>query len=58
LTFAEELRLGHNYIGAEDMLLALLDTEDADGPLHRLGVNKSRVEADLAATLAAITSQA
>ena len=40
------------------MLLALLDTQDADGPLHRLGVDKSRVEADLAATLAAITSQA
>lgn len=57
-TFAEALRLGHNYIGTEHMLLALLDTEDADGPLHRLGVDKSRAEADLAGMLAAITSQA
>ena len=57
-TFAEALRLGHNYIGTEHMLLALLDTEDADGPLHRLGVDKSRAEADLAGMLASITSQA
>ncbi len=57
-TFAETIRLGHNYIGTEHMLLALLDTEDADGPLHRLGVDKTRAEADLAGMLAAITSQA
>ena len=57
-TFATALRLGHNYIGTEHMLLALLDTEDADGPLHRLGVDKNRAEADLAGMLAAITPQA
>ncbi|HEY5151184.1 MAG TPA: Clp protease N-terminal domain-containing protein [Mycobacterium sp.] len=57
-TFAESLRLGHNYIGTEHMLLALLETEDADGPLHRLSVDKNRTEADLAGMLAAITSQA
>jgi len=57
-TFAQALRLGHNYIGTEHILLALLDTEDADGTLHRLGVDKNRAEADLAGMLAAITSQA
>jgi Clp amino terminal domain, pathogenicity island component len=50
-TFAEALRLGDNYIGSEHMLLALLDTEGPDGPLHRLGVDKNRVEADLGAML-------
>ena len=47
LTFREALRLGHNYIGTEHILLALLESEDADGPLHRLGVDKSRLEAEL-----------
>lgn len=58
LTLAEALRLGRNYIGTEHMLLALLDTEDADGPLHRLGVDKNRVESDLGRMLAAVSSQA
>jgi len=57
-TFGEAVRLGHNYIGTEHMLLALLETEDAEGPLHRLGVDKSRVEADLNQMLASITTQA
>ena len=57
-TFGEAVRLGHNYIGTEHMLLALLETEDAEGPLHRLGVDKSRVEADLIQMLASITTQA
>jgi hypothetical protein len=56
-TFAQSVRLGHNYIGAEHMLLALLDTEDADGPLHRLGVDKNRTEADINRMLPAITLQ-
>lgn len=33
------------------MLLALLETEDEDGTLHRLGVDKSRTERDITATL-------
>lgn len=41
-TFRQAVRLGHNYIGTEHMLLALLETEDGDGTLHRLGVDKSR----------------
>ena len=47
LTFREALRLGHNYIGTEHILLALLECEDADGPLHRAGVDKDRAEANL-----------
>lgn len=47
LTFRQALRLGHNYIGTEHLVLALLEEEDGDGPLHRLGVDKDRFEADL-----------
>ncbi|EHB50257.1 Clp domain protein [Mycolicibacterium rhodesiae JS60] len=56
LTFREALRLGHNYIGTEHMLLALMEAEDADGTLHRLGFDKARAETDIAQTLAAITA--
>jgi ATP-dependent Clp protease ATP-binding subunit ClpA len=56
LTFREALRLGHNYIGTEHMLLALLELEDGAGPLHRCGVDKDRVEADLIAALESISS--
>ena len=51
LTFREALRLGHNYIGTEHVLLATFEAEDDDGPLHRLGVDKARMEADLATAL-------
>jgi len=56
LTFREALRLGHNYIGTEHMLLALMEAEDDGGTLHRLGFDKARAEADIAETLAAITA--
>ena len=56
LTFREALRLGHNYIGTEHILLALLELEDGDGVLSRLGVEKARVEADITAALAAIVA--
>ncbi|BBY16433.1 Clp protease N-terminal domain-containing protein [Mycolicibacterium litorale] len=55
LTFREALRLGHNYIGTEHLLLALLESEDADGPLHRLGVDKDRAQTDLMGLLDSIT---
>jgi ATP-dependent Clp protease ATP-binding subunit ClpA len=55
LTFREALRLGHNYIGTEHMLLALLEAEDDDGTLHQLGIGKPAVEADLARALQSIT---
>jgi ATP-dependent Clp protease ATP-binding subunit ClpA len=51
LTVREALRLGHNYVGTEHQLLALLELEGADGPLHESGVDKGRVEADLIAAL-------
>ena len=56
LTFREALRLGHNYIGTEHILLAMLESEDEDGPLRRLGVDKARTEADLIAALHTLTS--
>ena len=46
LTFREALRLGHNYIGTEHILLALLEVEDGTGVLAGLGVDKARAEAD------------
>ncbi len=55
LTFREALRLGHNYIGTEHLLLALLELEGGQGPLHRAGVDKQRVEADLIAALQSLS---
>ncbi|MGH3675507.1 MAG: Clp protease N-terminal domain-containing protein [Mycobacterium sp.] len=56
LTFREALRLGHNYIGTEHILLALLEQEDGDGPLHRAGIDKARAEADLTRILSSMTT--
>ncbi|MEV0328039.1 Clp protease N-terminal domain-containing protein [Micromonospora echinospora] len=53
LTFREALRLGHNYIGTEHILLALLEQEDGDGVLTRLGIDKAAAEAGIAAVLEA-----
>ncbi|GAA4478991.1 Clp protease N-terminal domain-containing protein [Rhodococcus olei] len=55
LTFRHALRLGHNYIGTEHLLLALLEIEDGTGPLSSLGVDRDRFESDLTAALAALT---
>ncbi len=55
LTFREALRLGHNYIGTEHVLLALLEAEDGDGPLHALGVDKDTVEAEIAEVRRSLT---
>jgi len=57
LTFREALRLGHNYIGTEHLLLALLEQEGAAGLLTGLGVTKQRTEEHVAAALAEITGQ-
>ncbi|MFC9788608.1 Clp protease N-terminal domain-containing protein [Rhodococcus sp. NPDC127528] len=54
LTFRQALRLGHNYIGTEHILLALLEVEDGAGPLSGLGVDRERIETDLTAALAAL----
>ncbi|MBM0236960.1 ATP-dependent Clp protease ATP-binding subunit [Micromonospora sp. ATA32] len=53
LTFREALRLGHNYVGTEHLLLALLEFEDGAGVLAGLGLDKAAVEADLTAAIAA-----
>ena len=55
LTFRQALRLGHNYIGTEHLLLALHEAEDDDGTLHQLGVDKDRFERDLVAALESIS---
>ena len=55
LTFRQALRLGHNYVGTEHILLALYEEEDGDGVLHGLGIDWDRFERDLVAALEAIT---
>ncbi|MDT5064611.1 MAG: hypothetical protein QOK02_766 [Mycobacterium sp.] len=57
LTFREALRLGHNYIGTEHILLALLEAEAGDGPLHTLGVDKQRTEMEIVAVLSSLTDK-
>jgi hypothetical protein len=54
LTFREALRMGHNYIGTEHILLALLELEDGTGVLTGLGIDKATAEANIADALAAI----
>ncbi|NUS42970.1 MAG: ATP-dependent Clp protease ATP-binding subunit [Mycobacteriaceae bacterium] len=51
LTFREALRLGHNYIGTEHILLALLERENGSGVLSGLGLDKDAVETDLVTLL-------
>ena len=51
LTFREALRLGHNYVGTEHLLLALLETEPDDGVLTALGLDKPTVEDHIVAAL-------
>jgi hypothetical protein len=52
LTFREALRLGHNYIGTEHILLALLEFEHGTGVLSGLGIEKGPVEGAVAKELA------
>jgi len=55
LTVREALRLGHNYVGTEHILLALLEHEDGEGPLHTAGITKDRTERDLVRILDSLT---
>ncbi len=57
LTFREALRLGHNYIGTEHLLLALLEFENGEGVLSGLGITKPAVEENIAAALTRITAK-
>ncbi|MEU2669556.1 Clp protease N-terminal domain-containing protein [Streptomyces sp. NPDC007164] len=56
LTFREALRMGHNYIGTEHILLALLEQEDGTGVLTDLGIDKAAAEAGIAEALSLITA--
>ncbi|WP_037365566.1 Clp protease N-terminal domain-containing protein [Amycolatopsis orientalis] len=58
LTLREGLRLGHNYIGTEHILLALLEQGEGAGyeTLAALGVDKERAEAKIKEFLAEILS--
>ncbi|AJF66918.1 Clp protease N-terminal domain-containing protein [Streptomyces vietnamensis] len=57
LTFREALRLGHNYVGTEHILLALLEHEDGQGVLSGLGLDKATAEREIAETIASIAIQ-
>ncbi|MET9484907.1 Clp protease N-terminal domain-containing protein [Streptomyces sp. NPDC006638] len=54
LTFREALRLGHNYVGTEHVLLALLEQENGAGVLSGLGLDKASTEAHVSAAITAI----
>jgi hypothetical protein len=54
LTFREALRLGHNYVGTEHILLGLLELEAGDGVLSGLGLDKEAVEREVLAALGAL----
>ena len=54
LTFRHALRLGHNYVGTEHVLLALLELEGDDGLLVGLGVERPAVETAVQESLARI----
>jgi hypothetical protein len=58
LTFRQALRLGHNYIGTEHLLLAVLELQDGTGVLAGLGVDRHRAEAWIVEALRLITDQA
>ncbi|MFE9606103.1 Clp protease N-terminal domain-containing protein [Streptomyces hokutonensis] len=51
LTFREALRLGHNYVGTEHILLALLEHENGEGVLNSLGIDKPTSERHIAEML-------
>ncbi|MER7547001.1 Clp protease N-terminal domain-containing protein [Actinomadura sp.] len=54
LTFREALRLGHNYIGTEHILLALLEHENGTGILSELGIRKDATEEKIVEALKAL----
>jgi ATP-dependent Clp protease ATP-binding subunit ClpA len=57
LTLREALRLGHNYVGTEHLLLALLEFEDGDGVLTGLGVRKAAAEEHVVQLLEAVAAR-
>ncbi|MFE0102405.1 Clp protease N-terminal domain-containing protein [Streptomyces sp. NPDC059009] len=57
LTYRAALRLGHNYVGTEHLLLALLEHEDGAGVLARAGVDAAAAERYVVDTLAAVVER-
>jgi ATP-dependent Clp protease ATP-binding subunit ClpA len=57
LTFREALRLGHNYVGTEHLLLALLEQENGEGVLSGLGLDKAHTEEHVSAALRAVRDE-
>ncbi|WP_255946369.1 Clp protease N-terminal domain-containing protein [Streptomyces odontomachi] len=59
LTFRQALRLGHNYIGTEHLLLALLECEETDGGgvLTGLGVDREATEATILKAISALVAR-
>jgi len=53
LTFREALRRGHNYVGTEHVLLALLELEAGEGVLTGLGLDKEAAGTHVDSLLAA-----
>ncbi|MYS11382.1 ATP-dependent Clp protease ATP-binding subunit [Streptomyces sp. SID6041] len=58
LTFREALRLGHNYVGTEHILLALLEHEDGTGVLTGLGLDKATAEREISEAVASLAARA
>ncbi|OLZ59146.1 MULTISPECIES: Clp protease N-terminal domain-containing protein [Streptomyces] len=58
LTFRESLRLGHDFVGTEHILLALLELENGEGLLSNLGLDKAAAEATVNEALAAVLGDA
>jgi ClpA/ClpB-like protein len=56
LTFRAALRLGHNYVGTEHILLALLELEAGEGVLTGLGIDPAAAEAHIGAAVAAVAA--
>ncbi|MFE7401518.1 Clp protease N-terminal domain-containing protein [Streptomyces sp. NPDC057557] len=56
LTFREALRMGHNYVGTEHILLALLEQEDGAGVLTDLGIDKATAATSIAEALTLIAN--
>ena len=57
LTLRTALRLGHNYVGTEHILLALLEFENGQGLLSDLGVTMERSEDEVLKALAQLQAE-
>ncbi|QGK72203.1 ATP-dependent Clp protease ATP-binding subunit [Allosaccharopolyspora coralli] len=54
LTVREALRIGHNFVGTEHVLLALLELEDGSGVLAASGARKEAIESRIVAAIPGI----